>query len=328
VVPALEGRAKLPPGTARRGERWRFTLAVAGSPQQVESAEVRILDTAPGLPVVALQPASPVRGAPVKVLVTTPATDPDGDAVAYRIDWLLDGLETGVSGESFPGDRLRRGLLLAARVVATDGEADSAPALAEARVANSPPSALVVALEPAMPRRTDVLRALVVKPATDVDGDRLVQHHRWSLGGRPLPLPLGAAEVPFGLLRKHQLVRVEVRAFDGLVEGPPVVAELEVRNSPPGSPKVEIRPARPRRGQPLRALLTAPAEDADGDPLSYGFAWTRNGQPVTLTGDPREVPGALVERGDRWEVAVQASDGEEKGAKAQAIRWAARRSGW
>jgi hypothetical protein len=319
VVPGLEGRARVPAGTARRGERWRFSLAAAGSAVAVEGPEVRILDTPPGLPVVRLQPATPERGTPVKVVVVTPATDPDGDAVSYRIDWLLDGLETGVTGETFPGDRLRRGLLLTARVVATDGELDGAPALAEARTADTAPGPLVAVLEPALPRRTDLLRAQVLKPATDPDGDLLVYHYRWTVAGQPLALPLSASEVPPGLLRKHQLARVEVRAFDGLLEGPPVSAEVEVRNSPPGSPKVEIRPSRPRRGEPLRAVLVAPAEDADADPLTTSFTWTRNGQPMALAGDPREVPAALVDRGDRFEVVVQASDGEEKGPKAQAV---------
>jgi len=319
VVPGLEGRARIPAGTARRGERWRFSLAAAGSTVVVEGPEVRILDTPPAPPVVRLLPAAPERGTPVKVVVVTPATDPDGDAVSYRIDWLLEGLATGVGGEAFPGDRLRRGLLLTARVVATDGELDAAPALAEARVADTAPGPLVAALEPALPRRTDRLRARVLKPATDPDGDPLAYRYRWTVAGQPLALPLSASEVPPGLIRKHQLARVEVRAFDGQLEGPPASAEVEVRNSPPGSPTVEIRPPRPRRGEPLRAVLVAPAEDADADPITTSFTWTRNGQPLALAGDPREVPGALVERGDRFEVVAQASDGEEKGPRAQAL---------
>ncbi len=319
VVAGLEGRAKLPPGTARRGERWRFTLAVTGSTAVVESPEARVLDTPPGPPVAKLTPPVPERGTAVKVSVATPATDADGDPVSYRFDWLLDGLETGISGQTFPGDRLRRDLLLTARVVANDGELDGLPALAEALVANSPPSELAAALDPPLPRRTDLLRALVLKPATDVDGDQLSYRHRWTLAGKPLSLPLSAAEVPVGLLRKHQLVRLEVRAFDGRLEGAPTVAEVKVRNSPPGAPKVEIRPARPRKGEPLRAVLLAPAEDADGDPLTYAFTWTRNGQPQPAGADPREVAAAVVERGDRFEVVVQASDGEEKGPKAQAV---------
>ena len=312
-VPGLEGRTRLPPGTARHGEHWRFSLAAAGSTLRVESAEVLVLDTGPSSPVVRLQPPVPERGTAVKAIIATPATDPDGDAVTYRIDWLLDGLETGVTGESFPGDRPRKGLRLTARVIASDGVLDAAPALAEARVADAMPGPLVAALDPASPRRADTLRARILKPATDVDGDPLVYRYRWTLQGKPLPLPLSAAEVPASLLRKHQRAKVEVRAFDGELEGPPATAEAEVRNTPPGPPTVEILPARPRRGEALRAILAAPAEDADADPLGYTFTWTRNGQPLPVSGDPREVPGAQVRRGDRFEVTAQAFDGEEQG---------------
>jgi hypothetical protein len=317
-VPALEGKATLPAGTARRGERWGFSLVGLGGGPPDESPEVLVLDTPPGPPVVKLDPPSPSRGLEVKAVIATPAVDPDGDPVTYRIDWLLDGLDTGVSGHTFPGDRLRRGLLVTARVVASDGELDSTPALAEARAVNSAPGAPAVGLDPELPRRTDLLRARILKPATDVDGDRVGYRYRWSLDGKPLPLPLSAEEVPLGLLHKHQRARVEVRAFDGELEGLPAVAEVEIRNTPPGAPKVEIRPARPRKGEALRAALSAPAEDADADPLAYTFTWTKNGQPLALSGDAREVPGAQVQRGDRFEVTVQASDGEEKGPVSQA----------
>ncbi len=317
-VPGLDGRARLPPGTARRGERWRFSLTAAGGQVAAESLDVRILDTAPGSPRVRLHPAAPVRGTPVRAVIAAPAVDPDGDAVSSRITWLLDGVATGVTGESFPGDRLRHGMLLTARVIASDGELDSAPALAEAQVVNTAPGALVIAVDPPTPRRTTPLRARILKPAADVDGDRLVYRYRWTVDGKPLALPLSAAEVPAGLLRKHQRARVEVRAFDGQLEGPPAVVEAVLRNSPPGAPRVEVRPARPRRGEALRAVLTAPAEDADAEPLTYAFSWLKNGQPFVPTGDAREVPAGQVRRGDRFEVTVQAFDGEEKGPRASA----------
>jgi len=318
-VAGLDGKAALPAGAARRGERWRFTLSAPGGGPVATSPELVVADTAPGAPEVRLEPAQPVRGGTVRAVVTRPATDADGDAVTYRTEWLLDGLETGVTGETFPGDRLRRGLLVTARVIASDGELDSAPALGDARAANTAPGPLAAALEPAQPRRTDAIRAVVVQPATDVDGDRLVVRHRWLVDGKPLPLPSSTAEVPPGLLRKHQTLQAELRAFDGDAEGPSATAQVVVQNSPPGAPRVEILPARPRKGDALRASLTAPAEDADGDALTYAYAWTRDGAPLAVAGDGRVVPGAEVARGGRFEVTVRAADGEATGAAASAV---------
>jgi hypothetical protein len=162
------------------------------------------------------------------------------------------------------------------------------------------------------------VRAEVTRPAVDVDGELVAYRHRWLVDGKPLPLPAAAAEVPAGLLRKHQVLQLEVRAFDGDAEGPPAVAQVTVANSPPTAPRVEVRPARPRKGEPLRATVLAPAEDADGDPIGYTFAWTRNGAPLAVAGDPRVVPGAEVGRDDRFEVTVRASDGEASSPPATA----------
>jgi len=318
-VPALDGKAELPAGTARRGERWRFTLAPPGGGTAFEGPERHVLDTPPGAPEVRIVPERPARAGAVRVEIAREAVDPDGDAVTYRVDWLLDGLETGVTGTEFPGDRLRRGLLLTARVVASDGELASPPALADARVANTPPGPLAVAIEPAIPRRADVVRALVAQPSVDIDGDRLAYRHRWLVDGKRLPLPAAAAEVPAGLLRKHQTLQLEIRAFDGEAEGPVATEQVKVANSPPGAPRVEILPSRPRRGDALRATLAAPAEDGDGDPISYTFSWTKDGAPLAVAGDGREVPGSEVARGGRFELTVKASDGEATGPAASAV---------
>ncbi len=313
AVPALEGKKDLPPGTVKRGERWRFVLSSAAG--RWESAEVRALDTAPGEPVVALEPALPTRGADVKAVLREPARDPDGDPVRHEIRWLLDGLDTGVQGEQFPANLLRNGALLAARVVASDGELTGPPALAQTRVGDTAPGAPRISLEPATPGRADPVRVLLDAPATDADGDAVIYHHRWTVDGQRRNVPLSTALLGGALFRKHQRIEVEVRAFDGQVEGPPVRASVTSRNTSPTAPRVEVRPARPRRGQALHAAIVAPSEDVDGDPVSYQFTWRKNGVPFKgATAEGREIPGAEVARGDRFELTVTPSDGEASGA--------------
>src|SRR5512138_1992873 len=45
AVPALDGKRELPPGTVKRGERWRFVLAAPRGDASAQSAEVSVLDT-------------------------------------------------------------------------------------------------------------------------------------------------------------------------------------------------------------------------------------------------------------------------------------------
>jgi hypothetical protein len=318
-VKELDGKRELAPGTVRRGERWKFVLTPPVGNRVAESPEVQVLDTAPGEAVVALDPPKPTRAGPVRAVVTRPPPDPDGDPISYRIDWLLDGLETGVSGEKLGGELLRKGALVTARVVASDGELDAKPVFASARVADTAPGGVAIAVEPKAPRRTDRISVRLERPAADVDGDPIVYRHRWTVAGVARNQPLELAALPGAVARKHEKVRVEVRAFDGLLEGPPSEAEVTLKNTPPTQPRVEIRPAKPRKGEALHAVVVGPSVDADGDDVTYRFAWAKNGKPLAVAGDPREVPGAEVARTDRFEVTVTPTDGEESGPAGEAV---------
>ncbi len=317
-VPQLENRREVPAGTARKGERWSFVLTSGAGPNVARSAEVEIADTPPAPPVVTLDTKNPSRGGAVRLVVSKPSTDPDGDEVTYRVEWLQDEVATGVTGPVFPGDRLKKGTQLTARVIAWDGELGADPVTADARVANTAPGAAAVALTPAAPRRADAIAAQLTQPATDPDGDPIVYHYRWKVEGEPRNFPLATSALPRGSARKHQRVAVEVRAFDGQVEGPPAPAQVTLANSPPGAAEVEILPREPRRGVALRVVLVKPATDDDQDALTYRYAWTKNGAPYLPPSDPREVPGSEVRRGDRFEVQVTANDGEALGPPATA----------
>ncbi|HSM92459.1 MAG TPA: FG-GAP-like repeat-containing protein [Anaeromyxobacteraceae bacterium] len=315
----LDGKRELPPGTVRRGERWRFVLTPTVGTRVAESPEVRVLDTPPGEATVALDPPQPSRSGPIRAVVTKPPPDPDGDAITYRIDWLLEGLEAGVSGEKLPGELLRKGALVTARVVASDGELDARPVYVSARVGDTAPGAVAISIEPKSPRRADKLAVRLERAATDIDGDPISYRHRWTVAGEARNQPLEASLLPAGTARKHQKVKVEVRSFDGQLEGPPAEAEVTLRNTPPTKPQIELRPAKPRKGEAVRAVVVSASTDDDGDDVSYRFAWAKNGKPLAVAGDPRVVPGEEVSRNDRFEVTVTPNDGEEDGPAATAI---------
>ncbi|HET6440052.1 MAG TPA: FG-GAP-like repeat-containing protein [Anaeromyxobacter sp.] len=325
AVRELDNKRELPPGTARRGERWRFALvapAAAGRAEgpAVQGPEVLVRDTAPGAPEVAIEPPRPLRLVPSKAIVTRPALDPDGDAVTYSYEWLVDGVPIGVTGDSLPGEKLRKGALVGVRVVASDGELQGPAALALARVADTPPGPVEIAIEQDKPHRSEPIRVKITKPATDVDEDPVSYEYRWVVTGTVQNLPAASAELPTGLFAKHQKVRVEAWGTDGELPGPSASAEVTVLNSPPTAPTVVIQPEAPRKGQALRAVIAAAAQDADNDPLTYRFSWKKNGQPFAgAVAEGREIPGSAVARGDRFEVLVVANDGEVDGPPAAAV---------
>src|SRR5205823_4549241 len=135
---------------------------------RVESSDgIRIADSPPSAPEVRLEPARPSKAAPTRMVIAKPPIDPDGDAVTYKVEWLLDGAATGVPGEEFPAAKHEKKKLLTARVIASDGEMAGPAALAEAMVANTPPEAPKVELSPREPKRTDAIGVRIAREAGD-----------------------------------------------------------------------------------------------------------------------------------------------------------------
>jgi hypothetical protein len=59
--------------------------------------------------------------------------------------------------------------------------------------------------------------------------------------------------------------------------------------------------------------VAARAEDPDGDPLRYRYAWFRNGEPQAFAETSEEVPARLVKAGEAWRCQVTPTDGEVNG---------------
>ena len=75
-----------------------------------------------------------------------------------------------------------------------------------------------------------------------------------------------------------------VTPTDGQEPGVPATDEVLVENAPPSAPTVVFGPAHPTAGEPLRAVIQAPADDPDGDPITYRYRWLRDGSPVQPAG--------------------------------------------
>lgn len=316
AVKELQGKRELPPRTAKKGETWRFELSL---PSHVARGPDRVIaDTAPGPPVVRIVPQSlSVRGS-AKVEVVKPAQDADGDPVTYRYTWLVDGAKVDLSRDSVPANSLKKGQRWTAVVSAFDGTLEGKPGIAEAGVLNSPPDAPMFALAPRTPRKGDAVAAQLQKAAPDPDGDAVTYHYRWSVNGERRNYPLTLAAVPSESLRKGDAVAVEIAGYDGRQEGATWSGQIRVANTPPPPPKLAFVPAAPGAGHPFRLVVSGPPADADGDPVTYKASWKRNGSPYAPAADAFEIPTADVKKGDRWEVTVVPSDGEQEGKPSSA----------
>ena len=90
-----------------------------------------------------------------------------------------------------------------------------------------------------------------------------------------------------------------------------------VSNTAPGAPVVAITPADAVSGDDLTCTVTTASTDADGDALTYSFAWDVEGVAYSSATDSATsslVDGADVGDGEEWTCEVTASDGTASGS--------------
>jgi len=303
-VEELKGNRKVAPAHTKKGERWSFSVAAPGGEPR-RSPEALVLNTPPGLPGIAFAALPLRRAGAITVKVTAESPDPDADKIVYRYLWLREGQpQKGRTSATLPPGTVKKGERWSAVVTPFDGEHEGPPAVAEAIVEDSPPTAATVVLTPAKPKTGDAIQVVVQKPATDVDGDELRYRYHFSVDGKPVPLSSSLDTLPAFVAREKQTVHVEVFADDGELLGPGTSVETVVVNTPPTQPTPAATPAEPKCQDTLQGGLKLPAVDADGDPLSYRFTWLRGGK-------RSEGPHlAGLKRGETLVLEVVANDGD------------------
>ena len=143
------------------------------------------VDEPPSAPVVTLAPDPPTTLDDLSAAIVD-GVDPEGGVVTQTISWTVDGADAGLTGTVVPSAELDEGEVWAISVVATDEEGlESAPATASVTVANAPPSAPVITIDPAAPTQAEDLVCAVDVPATDADGDTVSLSYAWELDGAP-----------------------------------------------------------------------------------------------------------------------------------------------
>ncbi|MDP6934586.1 MAG: hypothetical protein QGG40_16810, partial [Myxococcota bacterium] len=90
-----------------RGQTWSVVVTPfdeLGSEGPAASAEVTILNSPPGTPVVAIEPEDPVAGEELRCVIETDSSDADGDSVDYTASWDVDGVDVSSTTTLVTGD--------------------------------------------------------------------------------------------------------------------------------------------------------------------------------------------------------------------------------
>lgn len=262
--------------------------------------------------------------------VISAATDPEGDPVSLSIAWTRDGLATAHTGLTVPASATSRGERWEITVTPADPYGAGTPATAAITIDNSAPVATSLSLTPSAPRTDDTLVATAA--GTDADGDPVGFAYAWEVDGVSTGTT-GSTLAGTAHFAKGQVVAVTATPTDGAALGASLRASVTVENTPPTAPGVTISPARPTTTDDLLCAVSTPSTDADGDPITYTFAWTVDGVdypadtpdtgivwvgPGTTTWPGDTVPAEDAALGSTWVCTVTPDDGDDLGPSGSA----------
>jgi hypothetical protein len=332
----------LPASETRKEEQWSAVVLPRDDETKGKAAMASVVigNTAPGAPIIKVVDPRPKTTEPLKLEVTKPAVDPDGDSVWLDIAWFevvedkktsnrktkkarrkkkqyqLKELVRGKNLFSLDPQKTRKNTKYVAKVLPQDGKDQGREILHWFDVQNSAPTKCQVKIEPALPKAGDSLQAVIEKPSRDVDQDKIKMRYRWYLEGKPQQPGKPATLIDGKNVVRGQHWKVVATPFDGNTTGEQCESSVTVVNSVPSAPVVEIVPKSPKTEDDLLLRIRRPAKDPDGDHVRYKIFWSRNKKLVKESADKMRVASGYTKKNDLWIVDVIPQDGHADGATA------------
>ncbi len=275
------------------------------------SATVTVLNTPPVLASVSLTPATAREG---NTLTCAPGPTSDADGTTtfnYTTTWTVNGAALPVTASTLTGADFDADDVVACSVTPNDGTVDGAAVSSgSVTIANTEPVVTSVTLAPSSPRTNDTLVAAA--GGSDTDGDSVAFRYAWYVNGGLVSGVTGASLPGTLWFARGDSVEVRVTPDDGRDLGAAVPSSaVTVANSAPTAPAAGLVPVSPLDGQALTCSVATAATDADGDALTYTFAWTLDGAPVSGMSAPRSstIAAGTTLDGEVWACTVTVSDG-------------------
>ena len=284
------------------------TLEVIDTCGLVASDSVTVtVNAVPTVPGVVISPSEPLTDDSLTAVVTSPSTDPDGDAPTLLYGWTADFVPQPYSGPTVPSAATTKNEVWTVTITATDGEATSDGGTATVTIANSIPQLSGVTLGPP---NADVATILSCTPSglddddPDDDADPV---YSWTVDGTPYSLDQSTLAAPwFGV---GDVVTCTVTPDDGQDTGAPMTSNAVViggGNGFPSAPGIAITPASPSDADALVCSVTVPSVDPDGDAVTYSWSWSVGGSPAGYSTDT--VPAVATSLGEAWTCTVTPYD--------------------
>lgn len=287
-----------------------LTFSLIANNGQLSSAASSVVITVRNRPPVASVPSTLTVGSNSQVTLDgSGSSDPDQDPLTYT--WTQTG-GTTVTLTTLAGGKASFVSptgpdTLAFSLVVSDGEVSSTAAVESVGV--TAPNVPVPPSVSAGQSLTTAKRALVGLQATVLhsNGGPLLFQWQQTSGTSVALQNANTQYASFTAPATTGDLVFSVTVKDGTLTSAPSSVTVHVRNYPPSVTGVVLTPTAPRRSDPIS--VTANIYDADSDPLTTTYAWTRNGTAVPGVTGPSYPLGNQV-KGDVIGVTITSSDGQ------------------
>lgn len=310
------GKRALEPMEAKKDQQWRVEVrAYDGQAEGMPAiAEFRVQNHAPDPPVIALKPAAAKTTDDLVCGVIKPGIDPDKDKLVYHTLWTVDGEQVDMTpaDNKVPAALTHKKQKWRCEVVAYDGVLSSKLVRSkQVVIANTPPVAPVVSIQPRVPTTLDDLVCQLDTPSKEADVDLVQYSYGWRVFKRTWKGAKNGQSntVPASQTKRKQSWTCQVQPRDGEAKGKTAVAKVTIGNSPPTRPRLLIEPERPTEGQELGCKIVETSTDADRDKIRYSYQWQKDGVVQAFAPTSTRVPSRLVKARDMWKCVVTPNDG-------------------
>jgi hypothetical protein len=310
--------ATLPGTVLKRGQGVYVTVTPydeygAGTPMRSEALVVG--DSPSRITSLSLSPTT-VRTDDTITATPVGVSDADGDVPVLLYTWSVAGtvVQSGTAS-TLSGSWFSRDQAVRVSAVADAGYGPGPAVEASVTVANSAPAITSASMSPTSVDESTTVRCSA-GGYSDPDGDAAATTYAWYADGAPIAATRDVTGASFA---KHQSLWCEATAHDGRDPGNTLAATpITVSNSAPTAAVVQLSPqGYASDGDTLSCDLATASTDADGDAVTYTYAWTADG--VSFSWTSGSLPASRTTVGTSYECSVTPFDGEAYGATTASV---------
>lgn len=262
----------------------------------------------PTAPVISLIPTSAYTTDDLTVSIQTPGVDPEGDAVSYEYEWMLNGsIVASQTGSSISNVDTTKNDTWSVTVTSFDGTGYGGFVGASTTVQNSIPSVGAVVVSPSVLVFGDSVTCSYTG-YTDADNDADQSTFEWFVNG----FSVGIGSTLSAGFVGGDVIQCVVTPNDGESTGSTVEATVTVNNTAPVLSSVSIDPQSVYEGDTATCNLGQVIDVDNDSAFTFSYVWNKNGVPLAGV-TTQTLSSVYFAKNDILTCSATPNDGEDDG---------------